>query len=274
MPSCANRSNRAPPARGLPRARRFGYARAASHRHGAMLPWVIDFPRSSRAPATPAPPASATARASPRIRRASRRSATSTSSTRRSASLLAEPLPAGRRRVPDATSSTTSSTWAASCRFPAHTAIGDAHVARLEAAVERFNADLPPLKEFILPGGTRAGRARARRAHRLPPRRALARRARRRARRSADLARRYLNRLSDLLFVLARTLNRAGGRADVLWRQRRASGGRYRRRPHDAEPRACARAAASRVRRSATRPRSPSSTGSRRRICTASRCVS
>ena len=53
-------------------------------------------------------------------------------------------------------SSTISSTWAASCRFPGYAAVTDAHVERLEAAVERFNADLAPLKEFILPGGTRA----------------------------------------------------------------------------------------------------------------------
>ncbi len=56
--------------------------------------------------------------------------------------------------------------------IPGHAAITDAHVARLEAAVESFNAGLGPLKEFILPGGARAGGARPRRAHRLPPRRA------------------------------------------------------------------------------------------------------
>src|SRR5690242_14854378 len=40
--------------------------------------------------------------------------------------------------------------------IPGHTAVSEAQVIRLEEAVERFNADLPPLKEFILPGGTRA----------------------------------------------------------------------------------------------------------------------
>jgi cob(I)alamin adenosyltransferase len=43
--------------------------------------------------------------------------------------------------------------------IPGHTAVTDAHVARLEDAVEHFNADLAPLKEFILPGGTRAAAA-------------------------------------------------------------------------------------------------------------------
>ena len=104
--------------------------------------------------------------------------------------------------------------------IPGAAAIGDAHVARLEADVERFNAELPPLKEFILPGGTRAAAL----AH-------VARTVCRRAERSlisasateavTGLARIYLNRLSDLLFVLARTLNRAEGRADVLWRKAR-----------------------------------------------------
>ena len=104
--------------------------------------------------------------------------------------------------------------------IPGHAAIDDGHVARLEAAVERHNALLAPLKEFILPGGTRASAL----AH-------VARTVCRRAERSVvhlaatspvgDPARRYLNRLSDLLFVVARTLNRAAGRGDVLWRHER-----------------------------------------------------
>jgi cob(I)alamin adenosyltransferase len=104
--------------------------------------------------------------------------------------------------------------------IPGHAAINDAHVARLEAAVERHNAALAPLKEFILPGGTRAAAL----AH-------VARTICRRAERSVvhlgatspvgDAVRRYLNRLSDLLFVLARTFNRSAGRGDVLWRRDR-----------------------------------------------------
>jgi cob(I)alamin adenosyltransferase len=105
--------------------------------------------------------------------------------------------------------------------IPGYSAVTDAHVARLEDEVERMNADLTPLKEFILPGGTRPAAV----AH-------VARTVCRRAERSlvnlanaappvSDAARRYLNRLSDLLFVLARTLNRTAGRTDVLWKRDR-----------------------------------------------------
>ena len=96
----------------------------------------------------------------------------------------------------------------------------DAHVARLEEAVDRFNADLGPLKEFILPGGTRAAAI----AHVA---RTVCRRAERALVRMAatepvsTAVRRYVNRLSDLLFVLARALNRAAGAPDVLWRKNR-----------------------------------------------------
>ena len=79
------------------------------------------------------------------------------------------------------------------------------------------------MKEFILPGGTRAAAA----AH-------VARTVCRRAERSLvalgrtetvhAAARQYLNRLSDLLFVLGRTLNRDAGRSDVLWRHERSRG--------------------------------------------------
>ena len=101
---------------------------------------------------------------------------------------------------------------------PGHPILTEAQTARLEQAIERYNADLPPLKDFILPGGSRAAglahvaRTVCRRAERvlvtlsltetLPPH-----------------ALPYLNRLTDLLFVLARVLNRAAGRPDVLWQQ-------------------------------------------------------
>ena len=104
--------------------------------------------------------------------------------------------------------------------IPGHAMLGEAHVGRLEAAIEQWNAALPPLKEFILPGGTRAAAA----AH-------LARTVCRRAERSlvtlgeqekvSEDARRYLNRLSDLLFVAGRRLNRDAGRSDVQWRHER-----------------------------------------------------
>ncbi len=102
--------------------------------------------------------------------------------------------------------------------LPGMAVMKDAQVARLEDLVETFNADLPMLKEFILPGGTRAAAL----AH-------LSRTICRRTERSmvrlnnaeslSEPARRYINRLSDLLFVLGRVLNRAEGRGDVLWQK-------------------------------------------------------
>jgi cob(I)alamin adenosyltransferase len=99
-----------------------------------------------------------------------------------------------------------------------------AAVTRLDEALEHYNAKLPRLKEFILPAGTRSAAV----AHVA---RSVARRAERAlvALGSAEpvrpLPRQYLNRLSDLLFVLARTLNRANldglGGDDVYWRSER-----------------------------------------------------
>lgn len=88
----------------------------------------------------------------------------------------------------------------------------DAPVARLEAEVVAMNANLPPLTSFILPGGTPAAAA----AHAA---RTLVRRAERRVVVAGDVhpaVVRYLNRLSDHLFVLARVANEGGSR-DVLW---------------------------------------------------------
>ena len=91
----------------------------------------------------------------------------------------------------------------------------DGPVVRLEAEVTAMNAALPPLTSFILPGGTPAAAA----AHLA---RTIVRRAERAAVRLAGeeavtgAALRYLNRLSDHLFVLSRVLNDAGA-ADVLW---------------------------------------------------------
>ncbi|WP_371324618.1 cob(I)yrinic acid a,c-diamide adenosyltransferase [Dechloromonas sp. ZY10] len=102
--------------------------------------------------------------------------------------------------------------------LPGMNVIKDSQVERLENLVEEFNADLPMLKEFILPGGTRAAAL----AHLS---RTVCRRVERsmvrlhRAEPLPDAARRYVNRLSDLLFVLGRVLNRAGGRGDVLWQK-------------------------------------------------------
>jgi cob(I)alamin adenosyltransferase len=99
---------------------------------------------------------------------------------------------------------------------PGHPIIADSHVARLERELDALNEALPPLENFILPGGSRAAAA----AH-------LARAVCRRAERAlVTLARqenvsppllRYVNRLSDLLFVAARAINRESGEGDVLW---------------------------------------------------------
>jgi cob(I)alamin adenosyltransferase len=101
---------------------------------------------------------------------------------------------------------------------PGHDIIGPKHVARLENELDTLNAALPSLLDFVLPGGSRAAAA----AH-------LARTVCRRAERRlvaltrlesvAPLLLHYLNRLSDLLFVVARALNRHAGGSDVLWQQ-------------------------------------------------------
>ena len=104
--------------------------------------------------------------------------------------------------------------------IPGMSMITDKQVTRLEEALDQLNEPLEPLKDFILPGGSRAAAL----AH-------LARTVCRRAERALvalaleeavnDGPRQYLNRLSDLLFVLGRVLNRAAGRDDVLWQKRK-----------------------------------------------------
>ncbi|MEJ2515010.1 MAG: cob(I)yrinic acid a,c-diamide adenosyltransferase [Gammaproteobacteria bacterium] len=101
---------------------------------------------------------------------------------------------------------------------PGMTVITPAYTDRLESALDAFNADLPPLKEFILPGGGPAAAA----CHHA---RTVVRRAERRAwtlNRDEPVnpeVMRYLNRLSDLLFVLARVLARTEQGSEVLWRK-------------------------------------------------------
>jgi cob(I)alamin adenosyltransferase len=103
--------------------------------------------------------------------------------------------------------------------MPGHRVMVAADVARLEEMLDRFNDDLPPLKDFILPGGGPAAAA----CHLA---RTVTRRAERRVWALARLEQvapevpQYLNRLSDLLFVLARVLARHEHGAEVLWRHR------------------------------------------------------
>jgi len=99
---------------------------------------------------------------------------------------------------------------------PGRQVIATEQVEELEAQIESLNADLPPLQEFILPGGSPA----AAWCHLV---RTICRRAERSLtavddRQEDSHALPYLNRLSDLLFVLARVLNREAGSGDVLWR--------------------------------------------------------
>jgi cob(I)alamin adenosyltransferase len=108
--------------------------------------------------------------------------------------------------------------------IPGHAMLNDVQVARLDDRLAHYNAALPRLAEFILPGGNRAAAL----AH-------VARTVCRRAERSmVELGahetihagpRQYVNRLSDLLFVMARVLNRSGGGGDVLWQQRKTQAG-------------------------------------------------
>ena len=102
--------------------------------------------------------------------------------------------------------------------IPGATLLGAGQPARLEALIDHYNADLAPLKEFILPGGSRAAAL----TH-------LARSVCRRAERSmvalaqheviSATGRQYINRLSDLLFVLGRHLNQSAGCGDVMWQK-------------------------------------------------------
>jgi cob(I)alamin adenosyltransferase len=101
--------------------------------------------------------------------------------------------------------------------IPNYKLLNPEHVAQLDIWLEKYNKQLTPLTEFILPGGTRA----AAQAH-------VCRTVCRRAERSIvrlgweeplyESPRQYVNRLSDLLFVLARVLNLAAGGSDVMWK--------------------------------------------------------
>jgi len=104
--------------------------------------------------------------------------------------------------------------------IPGHKAIESDFIDRLESDLDQLNADLPPLKDFILPGGGEAAAA----CH-------LARTVVRRAERRVNSLRReeevrgevlkYLNRLSDLLFVIARVLSRVESGQEVIWDRKR-----------------------------------------------------
>lgn len=100
--------------------------------------------------------------------------------------------------------------------IPGSSLLKPEHVGRLDDAISSYNALLPPLREFVLPGGTPAA------AH-CHVARTVCRRAERalvaldHASITTDNPRLYLNRLSDLLFILSRCLNRMAGVPDVTW---------------------------------------------------------
>lgn len=102
--------------------------------------------------------------------------------------------------------------------IPGYEMLKAEHVSALEETLDRFNEDLPPLKNFILPGGSRSAAV----CHLA---RAVCRRAERdlvTLARATDVnvaGRHYINRLSDFLFVLARVLARRNGGQEVLWQQ-------------------------------------------------------
>jgi cob(I)alamin adenosyltransferase len=133
--------------------------------------------------------------------------------------LLAEPLPESAVRTLTDVQNDLFDLGGEVC-IPGMHIVTEKQVNALEAALDEMNATLAPLKEFILPGGTRVA--------------ALAHQARtvcRRAERSLvalsetetvhEPVRQYVNRLSDLLFVLGRWLNHHYGVADVLWQKRK-----------------------------------------------------
>ena len=113
--------------------------------------------------------------------------------------------------------------------MPGHIIVTDAHLARLDGWLAGYNATLPPLEEFILPGGSRAAalahvcRTVCRRAERMIVALGAEQGASAASAPLAPTPRRYVNRLSDLMFVLARVLNRAAGGADALWRHDRSA---------------------------------------------------
>jgi cob(I)alamin adenosyltransferase len=137
--------------------------------------------------------------------------------------LLAEPLPEGVRELL-VTVQHELFNLGGELSIPGYELLKSDAVLRLDQALEEHNATLPRLKEFILPAGTRSAaiahvaRTVARRAERALV--ALAA-----AEKVNEAPRQYLNRLSDLMFVLARVLNRANldglGGDDVYWRSER-----------------------------------------------------
>jgi cob(I)alamin adenosyltransferase len=130
--------------------------------------------------------------------------------------VLAEPLPEAIRALLSSVQNDLFDLGGEVC-IPGRAALWDAHVERLESRIGSLREPLPPLREFVLPGGSRAGAL----CH-------LARAICRRTERSlvalggregvSALSVKYLNRLSDVLFLAARTINAADGVPETIWR--------------------------------------------------------
>ena len=101
--------------------------------------------------------------------------------------------------------------------IPGRSALWDAHLHEIDALLETLREPLPPLRDFVLPGGTRAAAA-------CHVARAVCRRAERslvalgRVESVSRLSIQYLNRLSDMLFLAARSINAAAGVAEPMWK--------------------------------------------------------
>jgi cob(I)alamin adenosyltransferase len=136
--------------------------------------------------------------------------------------LLAEPLPDDMREELVSIQHDLFDLGGELC-IPGYQMIKEEHVERLDALLAKYNATLPALTEFILPAGSRAAAL----AHVC---RTVCRRAERaivtlgKTETIHDFPRQYVNRLSDLMFVLARVLNRFAGGSDVLWHHDRKRG--------------------------------------------------
>jgi cob(I)alamin adenosyltransferase len=130
--------------------------------------------------------------------------------------VLAEPLPEAMRDILAPIQNDLFDLGGEVC-IPGRSALWDAHLERLESRIETLREPLPPLREFVFPGGSRAGAL----CH-------LARAICRRAERSlvalggregvSALSVKYLNRLSDVLFLAARTINIAQEQPETIWR--------------------------------------------------------
>ncbi|HEY0586674.1 MAG TPA: cob(I)yrinic acid a,c-diamide adenosyltransferase [Pseudoduganella sp.] len=136
--------------------------------------------------------------------------------------LLAEPLPDAMREELVSIQHDLFDLGGELC-IPGYQMIKEEHVERLDALLAKYNATLPALTEFILPAGSRAAAV----SHVC---RTVCRRAERaivtlgKTETIHDFPRQYVNRLSDLMFVLARVLNRFAGGSDVLWHHDRKRG--------------------------------------------------